>query len=140
MAEVAVPTFESWFLATLPAAKRLASGFDGSGLDTEDAIAEAFARAYVRWQQVCLLPYAEAWLLRVLLNLLLDRSRRKTPRTSAEAVDATDAVVTRLAVTAALGRCRGGNARPCRCVTSPTCPRPTCRTHSACRATPSSAT
>ena len=105
MADVAVPTFESWFLATLPSAKRLARRFDGSGIDTEDAIAEAFARAYVRWQQVCLLPYAEAWLLRVLLNLLLDRSRRKSPGPVTDlAPDATDAVVARLAVTSALGQ------------------------------------
>lgn len=48
----------------------------GSAAAAEDVAAEALARAYARWHRIHTLPYRDAWVLRVALNLALRSVRR----------------------------------------------------------------
>ena len=48
----------------------------GSAAMAEDIAAEALARTYARWPRVHALPYRDAWVLRVTLNLALRSLRR----------------------------------------------------------------
>jgi RNA polymerase sigma-70 factor (ECF subfamily) len=53
----------------------------------EDAVAEAFARAWSRWREVSAIDRPAAWVLRVALNHARDRFRRRgTERRKASAV------------------------------------------------------
>ncbi len=95
-------SFEEWFRELLPLARRVAARLAVE--DPEDLVAEAFARAFVRWQQVGGLPYRDAWLLRVLTNLGFDRARRARRRAPAAAtVHEDDDVTARLVVRDAIG-------------------------------------
>jgi RNA polymerase sigma-70 factor, ECF subfamily len=91
----------------LPAARRCARGFAGEGIDEDDAIAEAFARAFVRWRDVSAKPHRDAWLLRVLINQLVDQSRRARlplPSSRGRPYDEADAVSSRVTLAHALRR------------------------------------
>jgi len=95
--------FEEVFRALLPAAVAAAERVLGERAAAEDAAAEAFARAYVAWRRVGVLPYRDAWILRVTVNQAIDAARRR-PRgvLRREGPDPSDAVVTRMAVAQAL--------------------------------------
>jgi RNA polymerase sigma factor (sigma-70 family) len=51
-----------------------------AGDDGEDLAAEAFARALVRWPEVSGYDRPDAWIRRVLVNLVVSRQRRKRVR------------------------------------------------------------
>jgi RNA polymerase sigma-70 factor (ECF subfamily) len=55
----------------------------GSGGDPEALAAEALTRAYDRWPSVRRHPAPDAWVLRVTINLALDRTRRAAGRAGA---------------------------------------------------------
>lgn len=50
--------------------------------DAENVAADALARALVRWRKVRDLPYRDAWVLRVTINLAIDDVRRRRPHTT----------------------------------------------------------
>jgi DNA-directed RNA polymerase specialized sigma24 family protein len=68
--------FESWFRGLYPSALGVACRLLREPSEAEDAVAEAFARALVAWRRVRGLPYRDAWLLRVVANVAIDRARR----------------------------------------------------------------
>lgn len=72
-------TFDAFFAHLHPLALRVAWRLLGNSEDAEDVVAEGFARAYVRWKRLENHPNVEAWLMRVITNLSIDRYRRKTP-------------------------------------------------------------
>ena len=72
--------FDSFFLTHLPAVLRLAQRMTGDRTVAEDVAAEAFARAFARWESVGHLDYREAWVMRVASNLAIDLARRRHPR------------------------------------------------------------
>ena len=90
--------FDGFFMALLPAVLRLAQRMTGDRTAAEDVAAEAFARAFARWEKVGRLDYREAWVLRVASNLAIDLARRRHPELPArDAVpDLADDVVLRL--------------------------------------------
>ena len=71
--------FDGFFMALLPAVRRLAQRMTGDRTAAEDVAAEAFARAFARWEKVGRLDYREAWVLRVASNLAIDLARRRRP-------------------------------------------------------------
>lgn len=75
----------------------------GPGPDADDAVAEAFARALLRWRRVKVLSYRDAWVLRVTANATVDVTRRRRPEPeSAATVAFVDEAVDRIALAAAL--------------------------------------
>lgn len=98
-------SFEDWFRDLLPLARRCAARAHASGDDSDDLVAEAFARALNRWPAVSVLPYRDAWLMRVLINLSLDaaRKRKRHPPRRQEPEDEADQIATRLTMATALG-------------------------------------
>ena len=85
----------------------------GDLAEAENLLQEAYARAVVRWAQVCAYDSPEAWVRRVALNLAARRLRRRAvalwrlgpppvvPELSPELLD----------LHRALGRCRSGSGR-----------------------------
>jgi RNA polymerase sigma factor (sigma-70 family) len=73
--------FERWFRSLYPRAYRIALRVVGSPAEAEDAAAEAFSRALLRWRHVSELHYRDAWLLRVTANVAIDvvRHRKRAP-------------------------------------------------------------
>lgn len=71
-----VETFESFFERVLPRALGVATGLLGDRTAAEDAATEALARAFVAWDRLTNLPYRDAWVLRVTLNVAYDELRR----------------------------------------------------------------
>ena len=69
--------FERWFRSLYPRAYRIALRIVGSPAEAEDAAAEAFSRALLRWRRVGELDYRDAWLLRVTANVAIDVIRRQ---------------------------------------------------------------
>lgn len=93
---------DAWVLGLLPVARRVAARLAVE--DTDDLVAEAFARAFARWGHVVSLPYRDAWLLRVLTNLGFDRARRAArvrPPMLRESMD--EDIASRLVVRQAVG-------------------------------------
>ena len=68
--------FEEAFRQVWPAAFSVARRILASTEDAEDAAAEGLARALAAWHRVGSLPYRDAWILRVVANVALDRARR----------------------------------------------------------------
>ena len=95
--------FEAVFRALLPTAISAAQRILGERAAAEDAAAEAFARAYVAWRRVGVLPYRDAWILRVAVNQAIDAARRR-PRwlPVSTAPDPSDPATTRVAIAQAL--------------------------------------
>lgn len=95
--------FEGAFDNLFPRAFRLARRILGDPAAAEDVAAEALARTYAHWNKVASLPYRDGWVLRVATNLAIDRLRRHpADRPVPPALLAEDALVLRLALTAAL--------------------------------------
>ncbi|MDQ3757656.1 MAG: sigma-70 family RNA polymerase sigma factor [Actinomycetota bacterium] len=69
--------FERWFRSLYPRAYRIALRIVDSSTEAEDAVAEAFSRALLRWRKVGELDYRDAWLLRVTANVAIDVVRRR---------------------------------------------------------------
>lgn len=68
--------YERMQLRAVGTARRLI----GNSHVAEDIAAEAFARAYSRWNKVSTHPNPDAWLLRVVGNLAVDHVRREARR------------------------------------------------------------
>lgn len=73
--------FDDVFRSLYPGALRVALRILREPADAEDAVAEAFARALMRWRRVAALPYRDAWILSVTANVSIDiaRHRRRNP-------------------------------------------------------------
>jgi RNA polymerase sigma-70 factor (ECF subfamily) len=96
--------FDAVFDQLFPEAARLAFRIVGNRAAAEDVAAEAFARALARWSTVGSLPYREAWVLRVTINLAVDTTRRKRPCPERDHErDTTDIATLRIALAHALG-------------------------------------
>ena len=107
--------FDDLFRSTWPRAVATARRIVGPGGDPEGLAAEALTRAYDRWPSVRRHPAPDAWVLRVTINLALDRVRRPADSTGevldlrddamalgAVGIDADDLAATRMALGAAL--------------------------------------
>lgn len=73
--------------------------------DAEDAAAEGLSRALRAWSRIGGLPYRNAWIMRVTLNVAIDQARRRRPSSvlAEQSVhDRTDEVVESLGLAAAL--------------------------------------
>jgi len=83
--------FEAVFPVLLARAVRVAYRILGDVTEGEDAAAEALARALVAWPRVGVLPYREAWVLRVAANVAMDaaRKRQRSSLRRARAVETT---------------------------------------------------
>jgi RNA polymerase sigma-70 factor (ECF subfamily) len=100
------PSFEEAFRTLWPSCRATAEKILGPAGDPEDLAAEALARALVRWRRIKNLPYRDAWVLRVTVNLALDevrRRRRSTTLVPASGDDLADASALRLDLVSALG-------------------------------------
>lgn len=69
--------FEEFFRSNYQRAFGVAMRMLGSTAEAEDAAAEAFSRALVRWRNVGPLAYRDAWVLRVTANVAIDMLRRR---------------------------------------------------------------
>jgi RNA polymerase sigma-70 factor (sigma-E family) len=99
--------FDEWFLALHPRVLVAAQRLLGDRAEAEDVVAEAFARALVRWSRIGRLDHRDAWVFRVAVNGALDALRRRPRRSAAEPPErATDVAATelRLVLTEALRR------------------------------------
>lgn len=105
--------FDDLFRSTWSRAVTAARRIVGPGGDPEALAAEAFTRAYDRWPSVRRHPAPDAWVLRVTINLSLDKVRRAAPVdggtidlrddvTAGAGAPLDDAAATRLALAAAL--------------------------------------
>lgn len=72
--------FREFYERLQPRAVGVARRLVGSPTVAEDLAAEAFARAYARWQTVRGHPNPDAWLLRVVGNLSVDHVRHESRR------------------------------------------------------------
>ena len=109
-----VDDFAALYRSLFTPAMRVAYRITGSRETAEDVAAEALARAYAQWREVRAMPHRESWVMRVASNLALDAARRRRPAEKAQRAlehaygdgcageRAEDAVVTRLALVAAL--------------------------------------
>jgi RNA polymerase sigma factor (sigma-70 family) len=96
--------FDDAFRALYPQARSVALRILGTMADAEDAAAEGMARALVDWRRVGSLPYRDAWILRVTINVAIDAARRRN-RSHPHAIDVADsddATVLRVTLVAAL--------------------------------------
>jgi RNA polymerase sigma factor (sigma-70 family) len=84
--------FDETFLRLLPAVKGLCWRILGNETAAEDAAAEAFTRALVRWRRLQSHPNRDAWIQRVATNVSLD-VLRKQRREGARAVEPSEAGV-----------------------------------------------
>ena len=91
--------FDDLFRSVWPRAVIAARRIVGPGDDAEALAAEALTRAYDRWATVRRHPAPEAWVLRVTINLALDRVRREPRQSNGTLIDLRDGAATpRLAV------------------------------------------
>ena len=72
----ATADFDELFRSVWPRAVMTARRIVGSGGDSEALAAEALTRAFDRWPSVGRHPAPDAWVLRVTINLSLDKLRR----------------------------------------------------------------
>ena len=72
--------FREYYERMQPRAVGTARRLIGDRDVAEDIVAEAFARAYARWNVVLQHPNPDAWLLRVVGNLAVDHVRREARR------------------------------------------------------------
>ncbi|WP_088286241.1 RNA polymerase sigma factor [Kineosporia sp. A_224] len=69
--------FSAWYVAAYPRVRRTLTLAVGDAELADEATAEAFARALVRWQQVQGMAAPHAWVHRVGLNLVRSALRRR---------------------------------------------------------------
>jgi RNA polymerase sigma factor (sigma-70 family) len=69
--------FADWYSATSVRLTRSLGGLSGDPAAAEEAMAEAFARAYSRWPQVRRMQRRDAWVFRVALNCLRSTARKQ---------------------------------------------------------------
>ncbi len=102
--------FDEWFRSLSTTARGVARRIVGDADTADDVVAEAFARALVRWRRVQGLDHRDAWLLRVVTNRAIDVVRAR-PRHGVAAepagdvaspVDDADGVAVRMALAATL--------------------------------------
>ena len=74
----AAQPFEEVFDRVFPRAVMVARRIVGDLSAAEDAAAEAFARAYVRWRKLQHSSYVDAWIIRTTVNIALDQLRRQS--------------------------------------------------------------
>lgn len=79
--------FDDLFRSVWPRAVAAARRIVGPGDDSEALAAEALTRAYDRWSTVRRHPAPEAWVLRVTINLALDRVRRQPRQADGALID-----------------------------------------------------
>ncbi len=114
-ATTATADFDDLFRSVWPRAVTTARRIVGPGGDPESLAAEAFTRAYDRWPTVGRHPAPDAWVLRVTINLGLDKLRRMplpedsvidlrddAPRRGLVSDSSDDTIAVRLALGAAL--------------------------------------
>lgn len=99
--------FERFFRSSYARAFGVALRLLGNPTEAEDAAAEAFSRALLRWRHVAALDYREAWVVRVTANVAIDTARRRRlPTTAGRPTDVVDEpqaeTVDRLALLGAL--------------------------------------
>lgn len=68
--------FEAFYAAAKDRVLRAVVASTGDTQDAEDCTAEAFARAYGRWDEVGVCRSPAAWVVRTAVNLHIDRYRR----------------------------------------------------------------
>lgn len=96
-------SFEEAFDDLFRRAQRSAQRILGDAGAAEDVAAEALARAFSRWDRIAELPYRDAWVLRVAINLALDIVRKRKPEIREAPVhDPGDETALRLTLLAAL--------------------------------------
>lgn len=98
------PSFEDAFNTLYPRAWRAAFRILGERALAEDVAAEALARTFLNWSRVSDLPYRDAWVLRVAINIAIGTTRRReAPLLAIEPSGSVeDTVVMRLALLAAV--------------------------------------
>lgn len=69
--------FESFFVSQQPRLVAIALGWSGDVDAAREAAQETLSRAYRDWDRVGSLDVPEAWVRRVLVNLLIDQQRRR---------------------------------------------------------------
>ena len=69
--------FDETFLRLLPSVRVVCRRILGSESAAEDAAAEAFIRALVRWSKLQSHPNRDAWIYRVATNVALDQLRKQ---------------------------------------------------------------
>jgi len=74
--ERADDAFEAFYTDAKDRVLRAVVASTGDAHDAEDCAAEAFARAYSRWDEVCTYRSPAAWVVRTAVNLHIDRHRR----------------------------------------------------------------
>ncbi len=94
-AEAGDVDFDDLFRSVWPRAVSTARRIVGPGDDAEAVAAEALTRAYDRWPSVRRHPAPEAWVLRVTINLALDRVRRQPRQTDGGLIDLRDGAAIR---------------------------------------------
>lgn len=68
--------FEDFYAQAKDRVLRAVIASTGDAHDAEDCTAEAFARAYGRWEELAGHPAPAAWVVRTAVNLHIDRYRR----------------------------------------------------------------
>lgn len=95
--------FDTFFIDFYPSAFRVARRLLGDAYAAEDVAAEAFSRAYARWDVLGRAEYREAWVIRVTTNLALSDLRRKTPAPALpRSIEIEDGIAVRAALVAVL--------------------------------------
>jgi RNA polymerase sigma factor (sigma-70 family) len=69
--------YSEWFVGLSPRALRVALRITGNRQDAEDAVIEAFGRAFARWNRLRSKEWRDGWVLTVTSNLALDEVRRQ---------------------------------------------------------------
>lgn len=96
--------FDLFFDECFPAVTALARRLTGSAVDAQDVAVEALGRAYANWPKLQKAPWRRAWVLRVTTNLVIGEARRhrRIPEEPMVSSDASDTLMVRLALVAAL--------------------------------------
>ncbi len=105
MRKRSVEGFDAFFAASVGKVLAVGRRLAGDDAVAEDLAAEAFVRAYVRWGSVRTHPNPEAWVLRTMANLAVDRSRKRQVVLRPEVAQSPDdAVVLHTTLVEALAR------------------------------------
>jgi RNA polymerase sigma factor (sigma-70 family) len=97
--------YDDFFRQVLPRAVGVAMRVTGERASAEDAAIEALARAHLHWQRIGVLPWREAWVLRVAARQALRHlPKQRTLTAMPAASDEAESVALRQALVAALRR------------------------------------